>query len=72
MDGHEHETVVGGQYLISGTKGGERFRKRDIRDGWLVAVTALLTCLGVEEQSLELVELGDDVAALKDVVEFFL
>lgn len=44
-----------------------------LRNGWVVVgVAGFLAGLGVEEEGLELVELGDDVAALEDVVEFFL
>lgn len=45
----------------------------NVRNGRVVVgVTGFLAGLGVEEEGFELVELGDDVAALEDVVEFFL
>lgn len=49
------------------------WRGGGLRDGRVVVgVAGFLAGLGVEEEGLELVELGDDVAALEDVVEFFL
>lgn len=45
----------------------------NVRNGRVVVgVAGFLAGLGVEEEGFELVELGDDVAALEDVVEFFL
>ena len=47
-------------------------REGDLRDRWRRATAVCLAPGGVADETLEFVELGDDVAVLEDGVEFFL